>query len=100
MENKGPTLTFHYREVPLDLHTELVSKAQFFIERAGFKANQALCAVEAKPPVKWNKGHASLYILSKTFGLDWSDHVRTIYAGDDKTDEDAMLVIYLQYILK
>ncbi|XP_050535102.1 uncharacterized protein LOC126902117 [Daktulosphaira vitifoliae] len=90
VENKGTLLTFHYREVPVDLRPELASVAQRLIEEAGFKAGQAHCAIEAKPPVQWNKGRASLYILRTAFGLDWSERIRIIYAGDDVTDEDAM----------
>ena len=39
-------------------------------------------------------GRASIYILRTAFGLDWSERIRVIYAGDDATDEDAMLVSY------
>lgn len=90
VENKGPLLTFHYRETPLDIRPELVSLAQQLIEQAGFKAGQAHCAIEVKPPVQWNKGRASIYILRTAFGLDWNERIRIIYAGDDVTDEDAM----------
>lgn len=90
VENKGALLTFHYRETPPDLRPELVAKAQQLIQANGFKAGQAHCAIEAKPPVHWNKGRASIYILRTAFGLDWSERVRIIYAGDDVTDEDAM----------
>lgn len=83
-------LTFHYREVPVKDRHELETKAQQIIENAGFKVGQAHCAIEAKPPVAWNKGLASLYILRSRFGLKWYEHTKTIYAGDDVTDEDAM----------
>lgn len=53
-------------------------------------ASPAHCAIEAKPPVYWNKGRASLYILNKTFGPEWIENVRVIYVGDDVTDEDAL----------
>ena len=46
--------------------------------------------VQSKPPVAWDKGRASIYILRTAFGVDWSDRIRIIYAGDDLTDEDAM----------
>ncbi len=39
-------------------------------------------------------GRASIYILRTAFGVDWSERIKIIYAGDDDTDEDAMMVIY------
>ena len=43
--------------------------------------------------MSWDKGRASIYILRTEFGVDWSDRVRIIYAGDDVTDEDAMTAL-------
>ena len=43
--------------------------------------------------MSWDKGRASIYILRTAFGVDWSDRVRIIYAGDDVTDEDAMTAL-------
>ena len=37
-------------------------------------------------------GRASIYILRTAFGVDWHERVRIIYAGDDITDEDAIVV--------
>lgn len=37
-------------------------------------------------------GRASIYILRTAFGVDWSERIKIIYAGDDATDEDAMMV--------
>ncbi|KRT85452.1 hypothetical protein AMK59_2219, partial [Oryctes borbonicus] len=90
VENKGALLTFHYRETPVHLRKILADQARRLIEDAGFKAGNAHCAIEAKPPVQWNKGRASIYILRTAFGVDWSERIRIIYVGDDVTDEDAM----------
>ncbi|XP_075225977.1 trehalose-6-phosphate synthase 1 isoform X2 [Lycorma delicatula] len=93
VENKGALLTFHYRETPLDLRPEMVKQAKELIESFGFKAGEAHCAIEAKPPVQWNKGRASIHILRTAFGLDWTERIRIIYVGDDNTDEDAMTAL-------
>ena len=92
MENKGVVLTFHYRETPTHVRAEIVPQACKLIESHGFKVGVSHCAVEARPPVAWNKGRASIYILRTAFGYDWSERIRIIYAGDDVTDEDAMQV--------
>ena len=36
------------------------------------------------------QGDAAIYILRSAFGVNWSRDIRTIFAGDDLTDEDAM----------
>ena len=52
-----------------------------------------MLSCQSKPPVAWDKGRASIYILRTAFGVDWSDRIRIIYAGDDVTDEDAMTAL-------
>lgn len=83
-------LTFHYRETPVELREAMVEKARNLMKDFGFRPAEAHCALEAKPPVQWNKGRASIYILRTAFGVDWSERIKIIYAGDDNTDEDAM----------
>ena len=73
----------------------MLEKARGLMEFYGFKSTDANCALEAKPPVPWNKGRASIYILRTAFGVDWSERIKIIYAGDDVTDEDAMMVIFI-----
>lgn len=70
----------------------MIEKARNLMEFFGFRPAEADCALEAKPPVSWNKGRASIYILRTAFGVDWSERIKIIYAGDDVTDEDAMMV--------
>lgn len=115
VENKNVSLTFHYREAPMEMHTGLHLEAAAIIEALGYIVCPAHYAIEAKPPVQWNKGklkhtnrgvisttrsgplnthhpsgEAALKILCDRFGNDWATHVRAIYAGDDTSDEDAM----------
>lgn len=56
MENKRQSLTFHYRDVPADQQENCRTRATAIIQKYGFLANLAHAAVEAKPPVVWNKG--------------------------------------------
>ncbi|NRA02335.1 MAG: bifunctional alpha,alpha-trehalose-phosphate synthase (UDP-forming)/trehalose-phosphatase [Myxococcales bacterium] len=93
IEAKGPTLTFHFREVEPALHAELARNARSEVEAAGFRARDGKYAVEARPPIAWDKGSALLYILRHRYGEAWSESVRAIYVGDDQTDEDAFRML-------
>lgn len=89
VEAKGASLTLHFREAtPLD-QTTVATEARTLIRNAGFQARDALCAVEARPPIGWDKGHAVLHVLREKYGPGWSESIRAIYVGDDETDEDA-----------
>jgi trehalose 6-phosphate synthase/phosphatase len=88
-EAKGPTLTYHYRAVPLQNREGLIEEAQNIIHEAGYQARDAHQAVEARPPIGWDKGRAVLHVLRDLYGPAWSEHTRVIYVGDDHTDEDA-----------
>jgi trehalose 6-phosphate synthase/phosphatase len=88
-EAKGPTLTYHYRSVPAQNREELIRDARRIINEAGYQACDAHHAVEARPPIGWDKGRAVLHILRTLYGPAWSERVRVIYVGDDYTDEDA-----------
>ncbi|XP_037959988.1 probable trehalose-phosphate phosphatase C isoform X3 [Teleopsis dalmanni] len=93
VEDKRVSLTYHYRDTPPLIKEEQKQLAIKIIEAHGFRANQAHEAIEAKPPVNWNKGEAALLILKNKFGNNWSNHAGVVFAGDDNTDEDAMRVL-------
>lgn len=90
VEDKRMSITFHYHKVPVELHAELHQKAKHIVQRNGYRANDAHFAVEAKPPVEWNKGYAAEFILETTFGKEWRNTMKVVVAGDDATDEDAI----------
>ncbi|MFQ5698036.1 MAG: bifunctional alpha,alpha-trehalose-phosphate synthase (UDP-forming)/trehalose-phosphatase [Myxococcota bacterium] len=89
VEEKGASLTVHYRQAEPVEHARVAALARALIHDAGFQARPAHCAVEARPPIGWDKGHAVLHIMRGRYGAGWSERVRVIYAGDDVTDEDA-----------
>jgi trehalose 6-phosphate synthase/phosphatase len=93
VERKGASLTFHYREADETQHARLAEATSAAIRAAGFQPRPAHCAVEARPPIGWDKGHAVLHVLRTRYGPSWSESVRPIYAGDDVTDEDAFRVL-------
>ncbi|XP_019761750.1 probable trehalose-phosphate phosphatase 4 [Dendroctonus ponderosae] len=94
IENKGASLTFHFRATPEEKRTEIENTARQIIEKAGFKVGNAHMALEARPKVEWNKGSVALLILDRHFGANkWKGNVKVIFAGDDTTDEDAMLAL-------
>ncbi len=89
VEEKGATLTLHYRELAAERHAHLVEQARVIISTAGFQPRTAHLAIEARPPIAWDKGHAALHVLRQRHGQAWSTALRVLYAGDDDTDEDA-----------
>jgi len=89
IEEKGATLTLHYRGAAPRLHAAIAERARKVVRQAGFQARDAICAVEARAPTGWDKGHAVLHVLRARHGPAWSEEVRAVYAGDDDTDEDA-----------
>lgn len=93
VEDKSYSLTFHFRAVPPEFHKELANKASEVIQRMGFRPSPAHMAVEAKPPMQWNKGYAAEYILKHKFGEKWQEKAFVLFMGDDTTDEDVMKVL-------
>ncbi|MEE8314403.1 MAG: bifunctional alpha,alpha-trehalose-phosphate synthase (UDP-forming)/trehalose-phosphatase [Myxococcota bacterium] len=89
VEEKGPSLTVHYRSAPVEQHARVAELARARIQEAGFQPRDAHCAIEARPPIGWDKGHAVLHVVRARYGQNWSERIRVIYAGDDDTDEDA-----------
>jgi len=89
VEEKGASLTLHYRDADAALQPRIAERARELVRRAGFQARDAICAVEARPPTGWDKGLAVLHLLRARHGPAWSESVRAVYVGDDETDEDA-----------
>lgn len=85
-------MTFHYRLAPVNLKPNMIEKASEIIRSFGYRVSHAHEALEAKPPLDWNKGSVAQLILESYFGNNWHEYIRTVFAGDDTTDEDIMKV--------
>lgn len=100
MENKGTLLTYHYRAVELSDNPAsqegLIRRAVQLFREHGCQPHHVEMAIEARPPVSWDKGRAALHITRTTYGVDWPERVispeslRIIFAGHDETDEDVI----------
>jgi len=93
VEEKGASLTLHFRHADRAGHAQIAEEARRRIREAGFQPRDAICAVEARPPLGWDKGRAVLHILRERHGPAWSEEWRVVYVGDDDTDEDAFRVL-------
>jgi trehalose 6-phosphate synthase/phosphatase len=93
VEEKGASLTLHYRMADPARQPAIAERARGIVREAGFQPRDALCAVEARPPIGWDKGRAVLHLLRARHGPAWSEKLRVVYVGDDDTDEDAFRVL-------
>ena len=92
VEDKGLTLSVHYRNCrPPDRERarETVFRAVApDRSRRRLRVGEGKMVIEIRPPTSWNKGNA-VNLLRREAAKSGSKKVRTVYAGDDRTDEDA-----------
>lgn len=93
IENKGLTLSIHYR---LAKETAVKKIRKLFLEaieygdaRDKLQVTEGKKVLEVRPPVEWNKGEAIERLL-EIYGTPGS---LPIFAGDDVTDEDGFRVL-------
>ncbi len=89
VEDKGLTLSVHYRlakpeNVP-KIKKIFHNKIKNYINEGMLKKTAGKKVLEVRPPIKWDKGSAILWLIEK---LNLKNNL-PIYLGDDKTDEDA-----------
>jgi trehalose 6-phosphate phosphatase len=86
LEDKGLTLSIHYRLAPD--HAEEVR--EIVLEavggRAGLAVTEGKMVIEVRPRVEWHKGRAVLFLLEQ---MQPPKDAPVLYLGDDRTDEDA-----------
>jgi trehalose 6-phosphate phosphatase len=87
VEDKGLTLSVHFRLSPRDLLHELHAIVHRVVEPlAGVHLTEGKQVIEVRPNVDWNKGKAVLFLLEKMCPPAGAP---VLYLGDDRTDEDA-----------
>lgn len=93
MEDKGLSLSLHYRLVNAKEVTRL--KAEFrnyimpYVRSGRVRVVKGKRVFDVRPNVAWTKGHAALW-FTKRMG---SPSCLPIYIGDDQTDEDAFSML-------
>jgi trehalose-phosphatase len=93
VEDKGLTVSVHYRMVPVKRHSSL--KRRFYREIGEFLASNSIVVtrgkriLEVRPNVVWDKGSAVKWILDFLSSYLLKERPYPIYMGDDETDEDA-----------
>lgn len=102
LENKGLTLSVHYRMVQSHSTAALLRAVRAtlapYLRSSLLKACEGKKVIEVRPPIQWDKGNTVRYIYQKEIrekkkNPHSADRSVTIYIGDDQTDEDAFRVL-------
>ena len=87
VENKRWGLSIHYRLVEPDAVPALIERSHDVARELGLRVTRGKKIIELRPPVDVNKGTATT-ALAERIGA-FRDGASVMYAGDDRTDEDA-----------
>lgn len=91
IEDKGITLSVHYRRVADAATAEQVrGAAEAEGQRAGLRVTHGKRVVELRPPIDWHKGRAVEFLLDT---LADGTAPYPVFVGDDVTDEDAFRAV-------
>lgn len=92
VEDKGLTLSVHWRAVPRSSHRRfhrLIEQALApYLARGVFRVTQDQRVVEIRPPIEWGKGDAIAWLFERASDREHAAPAQLIYLGDDRTDED------------
>jgi trehalose-phosphatase len=97
IENKGLTLSVHYRSVDdaeqhlvKDRFNEVIDPLQVI---GRVRITRGKKVYEIRPPINWDKGKAVSLLIARLKVSKKRDGLLPLYLGDDLTDEDAFNVI-------
>jgi trehalose-phosphatase len=90
LEDKGLTLSVHYRQAPDRATVERVRAValESCAAAPGLRATEGKMVVEIRPAVDWDKGRAVRFLL-EILGAAAPAAGPALFIGDDRTDEDA-----------
>lgn len=90
LEDKGLTVSVHYRRVAEELRDWVRNVTCSTVTRSrSFQCRQGKMVLEVFPRIDWNKGRAVKWIAREVLPLS----SLRIYIGDDVSDEDAFVAI-------
>ncbi|XP_076918553.1 putative trehalose-phosphate phosphatase J [Bidens hawaiensis] len=93
VENNKFCLSVHFRCVEEKKWSELAAQVRSVIkDYPKLRLSQGRKVLEIRPTIKWDKGKALEFLL-ESLGYANSTDVFPIYIGDDRTDEDAFMVL-------
>jgi trehalose 6-phosphate phosphatase len=84
IENKGLTLSVHFRLVPKTARAQVRRAVEAALARTAFQQTLGNLVYDIRPPSDWNKGTAARWIEERLGKPD----ALSISLGDDQTDED------------
>jgi trehalose 6-phosphate phosphatase len=97
VEDKGLTLSVHFRHVPAtrvaEMKARLIRRAGPGIDAGRLVLRTGKAVLEVRPRVQWSKGEAVRWILEQIRLESPTASVLALYIGDDDTDEDAFHVL-------
>lgn len=97
IEDKGVSLSFHYRLVNKKYIAMVKSIFQETVinyrTQKKIKVKSGKMVLEIRPPIDWDKGDVVLWLLSRQKFMLGEKALLPIYIGDDRTDEDAFAAL-------
>lgn len=91
VEDKRWTLSVHYRLVDPKVVGRVQSTVSGVARDLGLRVHEGKMVHEVRPPVRVDKGTAVFALAGRLGGL--ADGASLLFAGDDRTDEDAFRVL-------
>jgi trehalose 6-phosphate phosphatase len=97
VEDKGCTLSVHFRRVPAasvpEVKARLLRRAGPGLDAGRLTLRTGKAVLEVRPCVQWSKGEAVRWILEQIRLKRPAASMLALYLGDDDTDEDAFRVL-------